>query len=419
MVGTGPARLLSLQNIRTLVGGARDDENDPNHGLEKIDRNKMKLYSYFKPSLEAGTYSIYAEQNITINDQENKPKLTENGHPQTVRVWNRKVDPPPAHTTPSGTTKRPPLPEPQVFEVVAPQFNLEPKLINSYYPPDGHADEARILPHIVFNDPHLPWERGPGKQVFGLYDQDPLDSTKFRSMVPWLALIVFDPKELRLDTAEEAQLLRIPGLEDAKTVDMNKQQNANGTFSMSVGDYLTKVKSRIKYEIGYQKDTGEFTDLDGWTEIQKSPDAMKAIFPKKALFKKIFENPDFVPPPPPPAKGGSGTTATPATPATPATGNARSDNVEGHRYLAHVRHINTTGCPDAGIDQEGLFSVVLSGRTGAIGIQQPTPQVCHLVSIEHVDSTFEEVKKWLHDSPENESDRIGMVSLFSWIYMVS
>jgi hypothetical protein len=419
MVGTGPARLLSLQNIRTLVGG-RDDENDANHGLQKIERNKMKLYSYFKPSLEAGTYSIYAEQNITINEKENKPKLTENGHPQTLRVWNRKVEPPPpppaSTTPPPETSKWPPLPEPQVFEVVAPQFNLDPKLINSYYPPDGHQDEARILPHSVFNDPHLPWERDPGKQVFGLYDQDPVDSTNFRSMVPWLALIVFDPKELRLDTAEEAQLLQIPGLEDPLKADMNKQQNANGTFSMSVGDYLTKVKSRIKYEVGYQNDKAEFTDLDGWNEIQKSPDAMRAIFPKKALFKKIFENPDFVPPPLPPPKHTSGTTAKPAT---PATGNARSDNVEGHRYLTHVRHINTTGCPDAGIDQEGLFSIVLSGRTGAIAIQQPTPQVCHLVSIEHVDSTFEEVKEWLHDSPENESDRIGMVSLFSWIYMVS
>jgi hypothetical protein len=43
-----------------------------------------------------------------------------------------------------------------------PGFALDPNTINSYYPPDGHQDESRILPHIVLNDPHYPWEIAAG-----------------------------------------------------------------------------------------------------------------------------------------------------------------------------------------------------------------------------------------------------------------
>lgn len=405
-MGRAPARLLPLQHVQ-MKAMKREDENDPNHGLEKIDRNRMKLYSYFKPSLQAGTYSIYAEQNIHLTDTEGKKNLTDaNGKPQSLRVWNRMVEPP------NPDTKPPPMPEPQVFEVVAPQFSLDPKLINSYYPPDGHQDEARILPHICFSDPHLPWERDPGKFVYGPRDpESPSDPKTYRSMVPWLALIVFDPDELRLSTVDEAQKLKIPGFEDASKVDMNKQQNANGTFSMNIGDYLTKVTSRIKYQVGYQKPTGEMSDQQGWDEIRTSPDPMTAIFPTKALFQRLFENPDY-----------DAAAAAKDTQSDPFDGQPRAygrpDNIEGHKYLAHVRHINTTGCPDAGIDQEGLFSVIISGRSGAIGITQPTPQVCHLVSIEHVDSTYSDIQKWLAKPVDGDSDRIGMVSLFSWVYMV-
>jgi hypothetical protein len=34
--------------------------------------------------------------------------------------------------------------------------------------------------------------------------------------------------------------------------------------------------------------------------------------------------------------------------------------------MSHVRHVNTLGFPDAGVQEEGYFSVVLSSRTGSV-----------------------------------------------------
>jgi hypothetical protein len=82
--------------------------------------------------------------------------------------------------------------------------------------------------------------------------------------------------------------------------------------------------------------------------------------------------------------------------------------------MAHVRHINTIGFPDAGIQEEGYYSVVISSRTGDVEATSPKPQIVHLVSLEHYDSTV--------SSPDAafgglaDSDRVGLVSLFSWTY---
>lgn len=455
---TGNQQQLPLQHLQLRLAASNDQdgktkaavaEDDPYHGLGPVARNRMRLYSFYKPSLQAGRYSIFAEQHIEITDTEGLDTLKDkDGKPSTLRVWNRKVDPPPSPPEIKDNSKileldpskpplsgppevpKPPKPEPQIFEVMAPQFSLDPKLVDSYYPPDGHQDEANTLPHICFNDPHLPWERDAGKKVYGLKDQEPgSDPPIFRSMVPWLALLVFDPRELKLDSADEAKALGIPNFQDLSKVDMNSMENARGTFAMSVKDYLTSIKSRVYYEAAYVDDSTGELDKTKWGEFADNNSGTSIIFPKKDLFLRMFKNPnvgvakDKSSPddsqhatlPAPPAS------ASPATPPVPADGKVdnveRPDNIEAHKYLAHVRHINATGCPDAGIDQEGLFSVVISSRTGSIGITQPTPQICHLVSIEHIDSTFELMQSGKINA-DSTVNRIGLVSLFSWIYMV-
>jgi hypothetical protein len=73
--------------------------------------------------------------------------------------------------------------EKQQFSVKAPQLNLDPKLVNTYYPPSGHQDDPRILPHIVFNDPHPPWLRRLGLSYDWLKeptDPDPAQSAFLR-----------------------------------------------------------------------------------------------------------------------------------------------------------------------------------------------------------------------------------------------
>ena len=202
-------------------------------------------------------------------------------------------------------------------------------------------------------------------------------------MVPWLALLVFDPIELKLE-AVDCQKLEIPGWDksDPEVIKaMAGKMSPNGTLPMTIKDYLGLDKSsRINYEANYGPD---LTKDQQWQDLITSPDPMTAIFPRKSLFKAVFENQtkDL---------------------------DSNSHNIESFKYMSHVREINTIGFPDAGVEANGLYSIVVSHRTGNFNIAQPTTQVCHLVSIENIDTTF--------DSITASNDRIGMVSLYSWIY---
>ena len=74
-----------------------------------------------------------------------------------------------------------PLTATQAFVVVAPQVALDPTEINTTYPPANSTGQfADVLPHIVLNNPLLPWER----------------SITSDTSIPWMALLVFSPEEL-------------------------------------------------------------------------------------------------------------------------------------------------------------------------------------------------------------------------------
>lgn len=70
----------------------------------------------------------------------------------------------------------------QEVVVAAPQFTIAPsEIVNRYPPPGSTGRYGMVLPHIVFNDPMLPWERrmkGDGARA------------------PWLALLVLGDDEL-------------------------------------------------------------------------------------------------------------------------------------------------------------------------------------------------------------------------------
>jgi len=90
--------------------------------------------------------------------------------------------------------------------------------------------------------------------------------------------------------------------------------------------------------------------------------------------------------------------------------------------MAHVRHIRTDGFPDAGVQEEGWYSVVVASMTG--NMRKPTSQVVHLVSLEHYDATVNNPQSPFHPSTAGTpsrptiglDDRVGVVSLHSWIY---
>lgn len=241
------ARSLAFKNVQKALRAAQGEaeiESDlpPGH---------MRLWSNFKPNLRAGHYGIEVKQSIK----------SPNGN-EALDVFN--YDPAAAQTI-----------LPQRFDVVAPQFSLDPKVINSYYPPDGHQDEGRVLPHIVFNDPHIPWDRvqtvGRDFQVAG-----PLISERV-AIPPWIALAVFDPSELTLDAAD-GLALNISGFNEASLP-------SSGAYSMPVGQYISNIKSRITYE---QSLVSGIITQDDWNQLGASTEPTTVIFPTKARAKEIF-----------------------------------------------------------------------------------------------------------------------------------
>jgi len=278
---------------------------------------------------------------------------------------------------------------------MAPQFSL-----------DSNQDEGRVLPHIVISDPHFPWERDAGHSFDGsrhsplatARERDPdlnkkgetvdrdgnvtTDRNKmvYRSIVPWIKLLVFDPEEIKLATQQEAHDLGIPEYSDLTTAPAITTQPANNAFKMTSGQYLSLIPPahRVNFERAFGSDT------DGLAELKtgrRSKEPTQIIFPTKDLFYKACHD------------------------------------IESNKYLAHVRNVNTVGFPDAGLEENGLFSIVISGRTGAFQITRPQTQVCHLVSIEHLDRTLaEDFKDWAHATDAQKKERIGLISLFSWTY---
>ena len=115
----------------------------------------IQFYDGYFPALGAGRYTIGVNQNVAA----------------------------PSGTQPQyGTT--------QVFEVVAPEFAIDPDVVHTAYPPAGATGVYdQQLPFVVLGDPSLPWERSitPGGNA-----PDPSDPT------PWIALLVFAEGEIEL-----------------------------------------------------------------------------------------------------------------------------------------------------------------------------------------------------------------------------
>ncbi len=137
-----------MANVRKaiLAASGTPEPSDP----FALDPGHMRLYRFYSPSLEPGLYGIEAKQTIKASGIAGQAgsSLTVFNY-QTSQATNLASDP----NNPNAPTLL------QQFNVIAPQFSIDPKLVNSVYPPPGHSDAGRVLPHIVFNNPHLPWER--------------------------------------------------------------------------------------------------------------------------------------------------------------------------------------------------------------------------------------------------------------------
>jgi hypothetical protein len=295
----------------------------------------VRLNSFYRPSLEWGTYSVAVTNDIHATTKSGVESFT---------LKNNS--------------------EPQKFFVVIPQFSLPPGTFHSCYPAPGTAVTPNILPHIVFNDPQLPWEC----MLSDKPDPENLGQT------PWLALLVFRQDELVLSPAEMNTLF-------ANVSKKPQPQSSTLSVNLSANDFLLHTRATVP-QLFDPKVPGK---LDDKVDPQ---DPVNAIFLKPELFTALFNRYDNL-----------GKAYTPPS---------KLAYVDRYRELAHVRNVNTLHMADAGAADVGQFSTIISHRTGPINEAVPTDVMVHLVSLEGVQ------KIGLPLDPK--VTRVGLASLYSWSY---
>ena len=254
----------------------------------------------------------------------------------------------------------------QTFDVVAPRFALPDDAIHSSFPPQGYGALAKTLPHVVLSDPHLPWARKVSTEPAST------DPEYQRNMVPWLALVVFTQDELQLSAQQLSTLFMDTSLGAAA------QQTQTLTVNVPVAE-VPKIKSTISPIAGLSSEPSDTNSTD-------------LVLMPPTLFSELFTAYDI---------NGQ-----------PLQAQAGPD-VSRYKYLAHLRDINTAGMADAGVEDNGVFGVVISHRTGPLSNQQPQPVVAHLVSIEGVESDF-----WKANWPIGDRYQyVAMSSLYSWSFV--
>ncbi|KAF5603159.1 uncharacterized protein FSUBG_7382 [Fusarium subglutinans] len=277
--------------IDSLETSADEPIEDPTPPLEA---GQAQLHSYWAPGLEAGKkHEISVIQDIKAPTDERTLRLTAK----------------------------------QNFYVDAPQFVLPEGSVYSFYPPQGYADDRRILPHIVLSDPHLPWER------IGSPSAEHNDDT--RNKVPWLALFTFSHDEL---------LLQPGGLGEKET-----KQSQAGAVKMTVGDFLKLDNIATPIVADPSKDVKDL--------------GAEFIFVKADLFTSLFSTFDD--------KNNRQV--------------GKHPNTDQYKYLSHVRKINTKGMAIAGVEDFGIFSCVIGNRCGPLNNPTAANISVHLVSIEGVE----------------------------------
>lgn len=291
----------------------------------------VRLFSFYQPSLQGGIHTLKVWQDITL----------------------------PGDTAPAQKIEE----ETQDFNVIAPRFNLKPGIVDSVYPPPGTSAPVTVLPHIVFKDPHLPWEQEPT-----FVDRKSEEKDK-RNHTPWLLLLTFSPDELKLDDDTLKGIV-------AGMADVRAEQSETMAVRMRVNQAqsLKNVVNAIPHD-----PVRDEHDAEG---------PLDAIFVEKDLFMSLFTNP---------------------------VAKTNKLDVSQYKYMAHVRQIAIDGMAVAGgADKENddfdLFSIVVAPRTGPLVSTVPITNIVHLVSLNTKSS------EKMQPELASDKDRVALVSLHSWSY---
>lgn len=327
-LNSSPARSTTLDHSQ---GGKNPSE---------LKQGEQKLYSFYAPSLEAGDYTIKTEQKIDAVPSETPAKIENTKTLKSI----------------------------QKFTIVAPRFTLPTGSIHSMYPAPGRAEPAKTLPHVVLNDPHLPW----GRDALAEKKEPDVE----QNQVPWLAVLVFTQEELQLGEKHLKRGSGIfpPGVSPPPLAPPpNITQNKTLAINMTISDLLAVMNTATPIRELSIKDEEA---LSATTDV---------IFLQSKLFTSLFTTYD---------EEGN-----------PVDGQELAD-VSRYKFLAHARKVSTIGMVIDNSQHEAFFSVVISHRVGPLDLTQPTPVVVHLVSIEGVGK----MKLPIAD------EFVALSSLHSWTY---
>lgn len=334
----GPRARVLASTRRALTA-----DNDEATNQSGVQVGQMKLRAFVAPPLAAGNYVVDVEQLIGVSDSPN----------EILPIASR-----------------------QEFTVIGPRYSLPADAIHQIYPPQGHEDDPRVLPHITLKDWMLPWEQKPNDTAATKVLDDQI------ARVPWLALLTFTEQEIGLSDQEMAGLC----LGDA-----TRQNRATMAVTTTIGAALSPsspswVSSVRDDHPGDPLDKSEKVDL---------------IFVQNELFTRIFGVYDES------LRGPKVPFPRPLGP---------SDlipDLTKFAFMAHVREINVSKMANSVGEETAKFAVIVSPRNGPL-LQKKDPPVTiyvHLVSLLGVESV-----NWVKSGNPGSDRRIALPSLHSWSY---
>lgn len=201
------------------------DDEMPNEGLisTPIPKGNIRFGSYFKPGLTAGEHTITAT--VTVNNKEFK------NAPQTIKIESS-------------------------------QHSILAEDIHAYYPPPNTIGHYEVhLPHIVFNQRALPWER-----TILSDEEKEEEEVKY----PWFTVLLLKEEELNIPSGTKQENIT----KTKAIIEENKDGKQKSFIHLHTTTYgeIMPYKQELPYLVHTRKvhlDSKDKTGLyeDGWFSV--------------------------------------------------------------------------------------------------------------------------------------------------------
>ncbi len=241
----------------------------------------------------------------------------------------------------------------------------------------GTSEHNNVLPHIVFEDPQLPWEQ---TIVTGE------DENHTRNRVPWLALLVFEESEIKLDPSIAKPVGKsgvLPNPREGMPDQSVAQDSVTFAVKTTIGeavDTASKI-SACPFQFPLKK-----TDLED-DELALPIDL---LYVQQQVIDNLFSS-----------SGADGSRV-----------EVQQDQVPDVSRYAYLSHVRKKAAAQHNAENEDHYSVIVAHQTGNLKDLDSKALIVHLVSLEGVNRNVR--LKPAADTKHN--GLVGMISLYSWTF---